>query len=78
MMISLVVSSCRAMMKRENVFECSYADEWGWERYSLFEVDLGIHNEDGKSAGATSNKLMVDPHGFEGYLKMEVEVPDSS
>ncbi|GKD25718.1 hypothetical protein Tco_1231932 [Tanacetum coccineum] len=21
----------------------------------------------------TSNKLMVDPHGFEGYLKMEVE-----
>ncbi|GKC05770.1 hypothetical protein Tco_0997380, partial [Tanacetum coccineum] len=26
----------------------------------------------------TSNKLMVDPHGFEGYLKMEVKVPDSS
>ncbi|GJR30695.1 retrovirus-related pol polyprotein from transposon TNT 1-94 [Tanacetum coccineum] len=26
----------------------------------------------------TSNKLMVDPHGFEGYLKMVVEVPDSS
>ncbi|GJW15904.1 hypothetical protein Tco_0020037 [Tanacetum coccineum] len=24
----------------------------------------------------TSNKLMVDPHGFEGYLKMKV--PDSS
>ncbi|GJU68470.1 hypothetical protein Tco_1254729 [Tanacetum coccineum] len=27
---------------------------------------------------ATSNKLMVDPHGFEGYLKMKVKVPDSS
>ncbi|GJZ57111.1 protein translocase subunit SecA2, chloroplastic isoform X1 [Tanacetum coccineum] len=26
----------------------------------------------------TSNKLMVDPHGSEGYLKMVVEVPDSS
>ncbi|GJV62769.1 hypothetical protein Tco_1473597 [Tanacetum coccineum] len=26
----------------------------------------------------TSNKLMVDPHRFEGYLKMEVKVPDSS
>ncbi|GJU92989.1 hypothetical protein Tco_1317745 [Tanacetum coccineum] len=122
MMISLVVSSCRAMMKRENVFECSYADEWGWERYSLFEVDLGIHNEDGKSAGATSNKLMVAGNPVKkillklnlsdhrsiltdskvtptkpgrmtkpyssprfiancfnaGYLKMEVEVPDSS
>ncbi|GJU02061.1 hypothetical protein Tco_1112399 [Tanacetum coccineum] len=26
----------------------------------------------------TSNKLMVDPQGFEGYLKMEVKVPDSS
>ncbi|GKD35698.1 hypothetical protein Tco_1251207 [Tanacetum coccineum] len=26
----------------------------------------------------TSNKLMVDPHGSEGYLNMVVEVPDSS
>ncbi|GJZ76169.1 hypothetical protein Tco_0640634 [Tanacetum coccineum] len=26
----------------------------------------------------TSNRLMVDPHGFKGYLKMEVKVPDSS
>ncbi|GJX09035.1 hypothetical protein Tco_0198894 [Tanacetum coccineum] len=26
----------------------------------------------------TSNKLMVDPHGFEGYLKMVMEVPGSS
>ncbi|GJS09914.1 retrovirus-related pol polyprotein from transposon TNT 1-94 [Tanacetum coccineum] len=26
----------------------------------------------------TSNKLLVDPHRFEGYLKMEVKVPDSS
>ncbi|GKC77083.1 hypothetical protein Tco_1127857, partial [Tanacetum coccineum] len=26
----------------------------------------------------TSNKLMVDPHGFEGYLKLEVKVPGSS
>ncbi|GKA49093.1 hypothetical protein Tco_0742051 [Tanacetum coccineum] len=24
------------------------------------------------------NKLMVNPHGFEGHLKMEVKVPDSS
>ncbi|GJU15403.1 hypothetical protein Tco_1143369 [Tanacetum coccineum] len=26
----------------------------------------------------TSNKLLVDPHGFEGYLKIDVKVPDSS
>ncbi|GJT65403.1 hypothetical protein Tco_1016883 [Tanacetum coccineum] len=26
----------------------------------------------------TSNKFMVDPYGFKGYLKMEVKVPDSS
>ncbi|GJY03616.1 hypothetical protein Tco_0369556 [Tanacetum coccineum] len=26
----------------------------------------------------TSNKLMVDPLGFEGYLKIVMEVPDSS
>ncbi|GJS42805.1 putative reverse transcriptase domain-containing protein [Tanacetum coccineum] len=26
----------------------------------------------------TSNKLLVDPYGFEGYLKMEVKVPDSN
>ncbi|GJY78792.1 hypothetical protein Tco_0484593 [Tanacetum coccineum] len=25
-----------------------------------------------------SYEVSVDPHGFEGYLKMEVEVPDSS
>ncbi|GKA93910.1 hypothetical protein Tco_0815896, partial [Tanacetum coccineum] len=26
----------------------------------------------------TSHEVSVDPHGFEGYLNMEVKVPDSS
>ncbi|GJV01299.1 hypothetical protein Tco_1334868 [Tanacetum coccineum] len=41
------------------------------------QSDEFIHNEDGNQLEPTSNKLMVDPHGFEGDLKMVVEVPDS-
>ncbi|GJS09387.1 hypothetical protein Tco_0366183 [Tanacetum coccineum] len=36
---------------------------------------LRYHNEDGNPLlEPTSNKLMVDPHRFEGYLKMEVKL----
>ncbi|GKB77399.1 hypothetical protein Tco_0944294 [Tanacetum coccineum] len=37
-------------------------------RVILFTVKMEIMLE------PTSYKLMVDPHGFEGYLKMEVKV----
>ncbi|GJX58775.1 hypothetical protein Tco_0290165 [Tanacetum coccineum] len=44
---------------------------------------MGIHNEDGICLSNINKHMVgygstVDPHGFEGYLKMVVEVPDSS
>ncbi|GJX96755.1 hypothetical protein Tco_0352553 [Tanacetum coccineum] len=37
-----------------------------------------IHNEDGNPAESNIKQAHGHPHGFEGYLKMVVEVPDSS
>ncbi|GJW21365.1 hypothetical protein Tco_0031987 [Tanacetum coccineum] len=49
---------------------CDFAEHPSDTRYS--------HEDGNLLEPPTSNKLMVDPHRFEGYLKMEVEVPDSS
>ncbi|GKB00162.1 hypothetical protein Tco_0828155 [Tanacetum coccineum] len=47
-----------------------------------YEVSISIEgvvtNEDGNLLEPTQTSSMVDPHGSEGYLKMVMEVPDSS
>ncbi|GJY80200.1 hypothetical protein Tco_0492951, partial [Tanacetum coccineum] len=44
----------------------------------LYEEDLRLRQKNHMILSYDVLIDQVDPHGFEGYLKMEVKVPDSS
>ncbi|GJY68098.1 retrovirus-related pol polyprotein from transposon TNT 1-94 [Tanacetum coccineum] len=47
--------------------------------FSKGTVDLtNVHKRQGKEISCNELMIDVDPHGFKGYLKMEVKLPDSS